>query len=897
MDAYQERLASLDKDKLYTDVSNLEIGDMVNLHRHPQKGGGQGFVKSIGPKNIVLEMPYGGYGGADYIEIMEIKRGKDEVKEFLKPKKEGSMTKEDILKLDSKKHVKIWLLNKLGLSRKDIATALGTNPGHVGNEIKSYEKNPDKKKAAEDLMGDAPPPKIDVEYERQRLISAGMPDVARERYPVEKSTVVKSETKSGEPKKYVYDVLMTDSNGKEQVSKTFNTHAEAENYIKNDARQSDWYYFSVRTREVKEEPKKEAQSFGERMKAAREKKAAEKATMSPEDLEYDKLMRILKQTNSISAKELFAEFGVRDEQQMYGDAKRGTIFHKEYSQLSENKYIVNGLKVLHVFSKVWPIKTTITQKMVSSEGQHRYENGEDTESEYSVSRTSDVDIKIFNKKSGELIGNLDRSTIRLANSNKELAEAINSIKVYFNDGSTPFKQNVNFSKIISDMNKKSEEKKIADKWKTEKVPAGKKIQAKQDFEIWRKKTLKDVFGWLKVVMSYKRGHPSFEKAEMDSLILKEYVNKLINYPIFYAMDMGYEVEKQHYKDSASITWQLTANKYATKDKFNYEWEAYRQEYKYSADVNSWVARKFAEEINPILGTKYSSSGYSYDSSKIGFSVYKHKSGDGSKIQLSKGGVLVGAKHGSGGIDVKTPTGKIEVEGGEVIVNAVAAKENCEELSKINQSAGGGVAFPCDHSALDGVQGPMNGKGAKVGSKFKREFKIYKEGRTDGKINILSKPSEPFNRDSKIKKYHDLGYTVYDLQDREIPKASYGTKIGEGIDVEKEHTDLYNELSSRLEAEGHKMPMSQHEFFKMISAAHIKERGDYYPLLKKYVEHAPSLMDKPYFLLTKEEVISCRDFIEMREAAGIPPTAKCAQRIKDLARYAMVNFKTLLKDLK
>ena len=38
---------------------------------------------------------------------------------------------------------------------------------------------------------------------------------------------------------------------------------------------------------------------------------------------------------------------------------------------------------------------------------------------------------------------------------------------------------------------------------------------------------------------------------------------------------------------------------------------------------------------------------------------------------------------------------IEVEGGEVIINKQASKENCEILSEINQSAGGGVALPCE----------------------------------------------------------------------------------------------------------------------------------------------------------------------------------------------------------
>lgn len=464
----------------------------------------------------------------------------------------------------------------------------------------------------------------------------------------------------------------------------------------------------------------------------------------------------------------------------------------------------------------------------------------------------------------------------------------------------------------------------------------------------------------------------------------------------------------------------------------------------------------------------------------------------SVVKMGKGGVLIGKKHGSGGIKAHSPTGNLEVEGGEIIINAAAAKEHCEELSKINQSAGDGVAFPCDHPALDGVQGPMGGKGAKltyggkIGAKNTNGVKFFKDkdgrGRfeiddstsfvdLDALLDLVTKNFESkkyiqvkvkniikewdgyknypdikeiiilfttheskdsymyaYNINSDIiyvnsnKIYHEINiqndrrrkvagfrgsrehdargnnslslrisseykkelisrlfheiqhpiqarekikiipsdvpsvlyglkkfyrmewmadddfkeaigiqegrsfdsifndyyesfpseFEALDVERRafynkeqrerirpeiEMNRASNGTKIAEGIEVEKEHTDLYNEISRRLEAEGHKIPMSQHEFFRMIASAHIKERGDYYQLLKAYVEHAPTLMDKPYYLLSKEEVISCRDFIEMRSAAGIELTPKCKQRIKDLARYSMVKFNTLLKDLK
>lgn len=58
----------------------------------------------------------------------------------------------------------------------------------------------------------------------------------------------------------------------------------------------------------------------------------------------------------------------------------------------------------------------------------------------------------------------------------------------------------------------------------------------------------------------------------------------------------------------------------------------------------------------------------------------------------KGGTLVGPSHKEGGIPVVVAnTGQaVEVEGGEVIINKHAAALHKEELSRINQSAGGGV---------------------------------------------------------------------------------------------------------------------------------------------------------------------------------------------------------------
>jgi hypothetical protein len=54
------------------------------------------------------------------------------------------MTQEQILQLTSAKHIKIYKLSQLNLTRKEIATLLGTNSGHVGNVLKDYANKPEK---------------------------------------------------------------------------------------------------------------------------------------------------------------------------------------------------------------------------------------------------------------------------------------------------------------------------------------------------------------------------------------------------------------------------------------------------------------------------------------------------------------------------------------------------------------------------------------------------------------------------------------------------------------------------------------------------------------------------------------------------------------------------------
>ena len=61
------------------------------------------------------------------------------------------MTKEQVIEMSAKKHVKIYKLKQLGLTNKEVAEALQKNVGHVYNALKKYDAN-DKLKTDADLL-------------------------------------------------------------------------------------------------------------------------------------------------------------------------------------------------------------------------------------------------------------------------------------------------------------------------------------------------------------------------------------------------------------------------------------------------------------------------------------------------------------------------------------------------------------------------------------------------------------------------------------------------------------------------------------------------------------------------------------------------------------------------
>jgi hypothetical protein len=74
-----------------------------------------------------------------------------------------------------------------------------------------------------------------------------------------------------------------------------------------------------------------------------------------------------------------------------------------------------------------------------------------------------------------------------------------------------------------------------------------------------------------------------------------------------------------------------------------------------------------------------------------------------------------------------------------------------------------------------------------------QFKIYKKGTTtNGKVTIVSKEGEPFNRKAKIEKYQYLGYKVYDMNDKLIRETA-GVKRLKLIKVNVDHIKVVSVL--------------------------------------------------------------------------------------------------------
>lgn len=62
-------------------------------------------------------------------------------------------------------------------------------------------------------------------------------------------------------------------------------------------------------------------------------------------------------------------------------------------------------------------------------------------------------------------------------------------------------------------------------------------------------------------------------------------------------------------------------------------------------------------------------------------------------------------------------------------------------------------------------------------------------------------------------------------------TEYDKELEMGIKIEKEHNDLYNEISDYFKDRNEKCPWTAEHFYEKIAKAHIKEVPDYYTRLK------------------------------------------------------------------
>jgi hypothetical protein len=236
-----------------------------------------------------------------------------------------------------------------------------------------------------------------------------------------------------------------------------------------------------------------------------------------------------------------------------------------------------------------------------------------------------------------------------------------------------------------------------------------------------------------------------------------------------------------------------------------------------------IAKKTAM-MNPVMAESFGDM--SVDEAKKIVSEYG--------IKFDRGGTVVGESHANGGVPFElSDTGThIEEEGNEIniprelgdsdkeyefegtnyeILNKILKLGNLSLKNEVTEVKSGDIVI-CIKSAWDDVQ---------------RKYK--------GTIRqILSAINE-----SRGCNHIESGATMKNLETGEEKKMARGgrakSQLDIGIEVEKEHRDLYLRLKKRLAKEGMRMPISETEFYTAIAKRHLKEDEDYYKLLLKYVE--------------------------------------------------------------
>jgi len=113
------------------------------------------------------------------------------------------------------------------------------------------------------------------------------------------------------------------------------------------------------------------------------------------------------------------------------------------------------------------------------------------------------------------------------------------------------------------------------------------------------------------------------------------------------------------------------------------------------------------------------------------------------------------------------------------------------------------------------------------SEYFIETKVIVHKKKAGKLK--KEKFESDKKDSKDDK--DFSESLSDL----FPTKNFREATQSEINVEKEHSDLYEEIKSQFEKDGKKFKMSLEEFSKFIAQEHVDEKSDYYKLLEKHVE--------------------------------------------------------------
>lgn len=130
---WKSKVDSINTKKSFTDISQLEVGDVVI-----DKSGSIGFVKKINPKKVIVETTYGGYGDSD-AELMELSFNKSDIKEFKKPSKkakaDAAISFLENLKADTKGKMNAFGIAPAVWNAAIDTIILGVKAGRVISEV------------------------------------------------------------------------------------------------------------------------------------------------------------------------------------------------------------------------------------------------------------------------------------------------------------------------------------------------------------------------------------------------------------------------------------------------------------------------------------------------------------------------------------------------------------------------------------------------------------------------------------------------------------------------------------------------------------------------------------------------------------------------------------------